>query len=101
MRSLVLALVLRKSLLVAADTAYGTYHIYDAKDSLTTVSCSDGTNGLMTRWGYQTLEPMFPYVSAMAGVTWNSPSCGTCVCLVDAAGHGSVCVTVIDACGSV
>merc|ERR1719145_251280 len=37
----------------------------------------------------------------MAGATWNSPKCGTCVCLADDVGDGSVCVTVIDACGAV
>jgi hypothetical protein len=83
------------------EEAYGTWHAYSASDPLTSVSCSDGANGLMTRWGYQTLEPMFPYVAAMAGATWNSPKCGTCVCLTDEAGAGSVCVTVIDACGAV
>jgi hypothetical protein len=81
--------------------AYSTWHPYSAGDSLTSVSCSDGANGLMTRWGYQTLGPMFPYVAAMAGATWNSPKCGTCICLNDDAGAGSVCVTVIDACGAV
>merc|ERR1712228_219722 len=84
-----------------SNQAYSTWHPYSASDSLTSVSCSDGANGLMTRWGYQTLEPMFPYVAAMAGATWNSPKCGTCVCLNDDADAGSVCVTVIDACGAV
>jgi hypothetical protein len=83
-----------------SNQAYSTWHPYTASDSLTSVACSDGANGLMTRWGYQTLEPMFPYVAAMAGATWNSPKCGTCVCLTDDAGAGSVCVTVIDACGA-
>lgn len=28
---------------------YGTYHLYNSGDSLTTVACSDGVNGLMVR----------------------------------------------------
>ncbi|KKY37726.1 putative eliciting plant response protein [Diaporthe ampelina] len=53
----------------------------DASRSLTAVSCSDGTNGLITRYGYQTQGaiPQFPYVGGAAEIAgWNSASCGTC-----------------------
>jgi hypothetical protein len=30
----------------------------------TQVSCSDGANGLITRWGYPNLRPLFPGVAA-------------------------------------
>ncbi|KAI1203618.1 EC5 protein [Nemania serpens] len=61
---------------VAYDQGYDT-----AGRSMTAVSCSDGTNGLITRYGWQTQGaiPRFPYIGAAAAVTgWNSPGCGTC-----------------------
>ncbi|KAG7137036.1 Protein SnodProt1 like protein [Verticillium longisporum] len=49
--------------------------------SLTAVSCSDGTNGLITRYGWQTQKQVkkFPYIGGAPAVAgWNSPNCGTC-----------------------
>lgn len=49
--------------------------------SLTAVACSDGKNGLITRYGWQTQGniPKFPYIGgAQAIAGWNSASCGTC-----------------------
>ena len=57
------------------DTGYD-----NEKRSLSTVSCSDGSNGLLTR-GFTTLKslPMYPYVGGAPAVTgWNSSGCGTC-----------------------
>jgi hypothetical protein len=55
---------------------------YDNGDrSLLEVSCSDGANGLITRygWNYQKDIPTFPYIGGVPAVAgWNSPSCGTC-----------------------
>ncbi|KAF2277953.1 heat-stable 19 kDa antigen precursor, partial [Westerdykella ornata] len=55
---------------------------YDnAGRSLTAVSCSDGENGLITRYGWQTQGqiPNFPYIGGFQGIAgWNSPQCGTC-----------------------
>jgi len=53
----------------SGGTAYITYHLYNSGDSLNTVACSDGANGLETRWGYSTLSPLYPSVSA-----WNKVS---------------------------
>jgi len=54
---------------------------YDnAERSLSTVACSDGSNGLLTRH-FTTLGslPKFPHVGGAPAVTgWNSPGCGTC-----------------------
>lgn len=44
---------------------------------MTAVSCSDGTNGLITRYGYQTQGaiPNFPHVGGAAQIAgWNSAS---------------------------
>ena len=38
--------------------AYVTFHNYYAGEPLTDVACSDGRYGLMTRWGYSTIDPM-------------------------------------------
>jgi len=60
---------------VSYDTGYD-----DGSRSLSAVSCSDGSNGLLTK-GYTTQSslPSFPRIggaSVIAG--WNSASCGTC-----------------------
>ena len=65
---------------VSAFTAsYDT--AYDNPDrSLSTVSCSDGPNGLLTR-NFTTFGslPKYPYVGGAPAVKdWNSPGCGTC-----------------------
>ena len=52
---------------------------YDnGEQSLNTVACSDGPNGLVTR-GYLVFKdlPTFPNISGSSMVTWNSPLCGS------------------------
>jgi hypothetical protein len=71
--------------------------MYNAGDSLTTVACSDGANGIMTKFGYSNLSPMYPYVTAFSGATWNSPNCGKCVRVQGSV--ATVYLTVIDQCG--
>jgi len=55
--------------------------IYDNPDqSLTSVACSDGSNGLITR-GYTTFGSLknFPNIGGAPEVTgFNSPACGSC-----------------------
>ncbi|KAI0805151.1 EC5 protein [Xylaria sp. FL0064] len=49
--------------------------------SMTAVACSDGPNGLITRYGWQTQGqiPKFPNIGGAPAVAgWNSASCGTC-----------------------
>ncbi|RDX52934.1 eliciting plant response-like protein [Polyporus arcularius HHB13444] len=55
-----------------------TYDV--ASGSLTTVACSDGPNGLITK-GFSTFGslPHFPNIGGAAAVAgWNSAQCGTC-----------------------
>jgi hypothetical protein len=54
---------------------------YDiASRSLREVSCSDGPNGLITKYKWQVQGQVsgFPAIGGMQGVQWNSPKCGTC-----------------------
>ena len=73
----------------------------DANESLTTVACSNGPNGLITR-GFTTFGslPNFPLIGGGPAVTgFNSPGCGTCWELTYVNGQGvstSVNILVID-----
>jgi hypothetical protein len=53
--------------------------MYYQKFPLNNASCSDGANGLVTKFGYNTVEPMYPYVAAYSNISWNSPNCGQCM----------------------
>lgn len=60
---------------VRYDTAYD-----NAQASLSTVACSDGSNGLLTK-NFTTFGslPSFPNIGAAQAVGgWNSPACGSC-----------------------
>jgi len=51
----------------------------DGTQSLATVACSDGPNGLLTK-GYGAFKdlPTFPNITGSSAVaSWNSPSCGS------------------------
>ncbi|KAJ9653835.1 hypothetical protein H2201_009090 [Coniosporium apollinis] len=68
---------------VATSVSYDTG--YDQRTrSMTVVACSDGSNGLITRYGWniQGDVPRFPYVGGSSTVAgWNSPNCGKCYSL--------------------
>lgn len=60
----------------AATVSYDTGYDNGAR-SLTAVSCSDGANGLITKYGWQTQKQVkkFPYIGGVQAVAgWNSPS---------------------------
>ncbi|QYT04788.1 Epl1/Sm1 [Trichoderma simmonsii] len=88
------------AILAVASTA--TYVSYDTgyddpSRSLNDVSCSDGPNGLITKYHWQTQGQVsnFPYIGGVQGITWNSPQCGTCYKLTY--GGRSIHVLAIDA----
>lgn len=67
--------------------------------SLNVVSCSDGSNGLITRYGYQKQSdiPRFPYIGGSSDIAgWNSPSCGQCYSLEYALTGKKVFILAID-----
>ncbi|EOD45360.1 Epl1 protein [Neofusicoccum parvum] len=64
---------------VSYDTGYD-----DAGRSLTAVSCSDGVNGLITKYGWQTQGAVskFPYIGGSDTIAgWGSANCGKCYSL--------------------
>jgi len=64
-----------RSVFVHYDTVYD-----NSAGSLTTVACSDGKNGMITK-GYKTFGdlPSFPHIGAADAVEgYNSASCGSC-----------------------
>lgn len=67
------------SVVLAVNIRYDT--VYDnSTSSLSTVTCSDGANGLLTK-GFITFGslPSFPDIGAAQVVGgWNSTACGTC-----------------------
>ncbi|OJJ47158.1 hypothetical protein ASPZODRAFT_53486, partial [Penicilliopsis zonata CBS 506.65] len=83
------------SITVAYDQKYDV-----ADSSLTTVACSDGANGLITK-GYKTFGsvPGFPNIGGAPTVAgWNSSNCGKCYELNYENGDfkGSIYVTAVD-----
>lgn len=82
----------------ARDNGYVTYHPYNFDTLLTTVACSNGINGLITKFGYSDLSSLYPYVGAASFATWNSPECGGCWQLQN--GAKKISITVIDQCFS-
>ncbi|KAM0437887.1 hypothetical protein ACHAPT_002252 [Fusarium lateritium] len=74
--SLATLLTAASAVTVSYDTGYD-----QSSRSLTTVACSDGENGLITKYGWQTQGniPKFPYIGGAQAIPgWNSASCGTC-----------------------
>ncbi|ORY10485.1 Asp f 13-like protein [Clohesyomyces aquaticus] len=67
---------LSQAITVSWDAGYD-----DRGRSLTAVSCSDGANGLMTKyhWNTQGDIPTYPNIGGYQGIAgWNSNMCGTC-----------------------
>jgi len=73
------------------DTAYDS-----AGGSLNGVACSDGANGLVSRFPTFGNIPSFPYIGGAPGVKWNSPDCGGCWQLTNAATGAWIRMTAVD-----
>lgn len=81
------------------NIAYVTYHMYDESTPLTTLACSDGENGLITKYGIYDLNPIFPGVMAADFISWNSQQCGECIQLTN--GNNQIYSRVVDGCGKI
>ncbi|CAG5178564.1 uncharacterized protein ALTATR162_LOCUS8764 [Alternaria atra] len=67
---------LASAITVSYDTGYD-----DGSRALTSLACSDGANGLTTKYNWKTQANVagFPRIGGYVGVAgWNSPQCGTC-----------------------
>ncbi|KAG6871360.1 hypothetical protein C0992_011155, partial [Termitomyces sp. T32_za158] len=77
--SILASIVLLPAFTLGVTVSYDpTYD--DAAASLTTVACSDGSNGLIPR-GFTTFGslPHFAHIGGAAAVEgWNSANCGSC-----------------------
>ena len=75
----IISLVASFSAVLATRVGYDT--VYDNPNgSLSTVACSDGSNGMLTK-GYTTFGslPSFPNIGAAQAIAGrNSPACGSC-----------------------
>ena len=91
-------------LAVLAPLAQATSLSYDpgysqGDRSLNVVSCSDGTHGLITRYGWQKQSdiPRFPYIGGSSDIAgWNSPNCGMCYSVTYAPTGKRIFVLAID-----
>ncbi|EIN07920.1 SnodProt1 [Punctularia strigosozonata HHB-11173 SS5] len=73
---------------------------YDnGSNPLANVACSDGANGLITRYGFQTFSdiPDFPHIGGASVIPgWNSPNCGTCWQLTYSGTRNTINVLAVD-----
>ena len=65
----------------ASATRLSWDSVYDqGTQSLSTVACSDGSNGLLARYGTFGGLPTFPRIGGSSEIAnWNSPNCGSLV----------------------
>jgi len=73
---------------------------YDnAAGSMNTVACSNGQNGLASRFPTFGRVPNFAHIGGAFNVVWNSPNCGACWILTNPANNVAINFTAIDAAG--
>lgn len=74
---------------------------YDNKSgSMNNAACSNGANGLSARFPTFGDVPSFPFIGGAFDVVWNSPNCGSCWNLTNAATGTSINIVAVDAAGS-
>jgi hypothetical protein len=72
-------------------------NMYDnPSGSLNSVACSNGANGLDTLFPTFGDIPTFPFIGGAPGIVWNSPNCGGCWKLTNAATGTWIIMTAID-----
>jgi len=78
-------------------SGYATYNDYTEDESIDDVACSDGDNGLETKYGATTLAPFWPYLTSSSLVDgWDSPNCGQCIQITGP--KATIQVTSVDSC---
>jgi Cerato-platanin len=68
----------------------------NAAGSLNGVACSNGANGLAANFPTFGDLPTFPYIGGAPGIAWNSPNCGGCWKLTNAATGAWIIMTAVD-----
>lgn len=92
----ILLTALLSSTTTAIQTTYDTGYSLPTR-SLSEVSCSNGSNGLLSRFPTQANLPRFPYIGgAFTIAEWNDVHCGGCYNLTYVEGGRSVFVLAID-----
>jgi Cerato-platanin len=72
----------------------------NAQGRLNGVACSDGVNGLASRYPTFGDLPSFPYIGGAFDIVWNSPNCGGCWKITNKASQSSIYITAIDTAGA-
>ncbi|SRR6266436_1106768 len=71
--------------------------VYDESyHSMHTTACSDGANGLESKYPTFGDVPGFPYIGGADFIEWNSTECGSCWRLVNKANNATIFLTFID-----
>lgn len=71
--------VLGVSTLTLADSLSYDEQYDSSSGSLSTTACSDGSNGLASKYPTFGNLPKYPYIGGASAIaSWNSPSCGSC-----------------------
>jgi hypothetical protein len=76
----------------------GTYD--NSQGSLNSVACSNGNNGLVSRFPTFGDIPSFPNIGGAFDVVWDSPNCGGCWKVTNKANHKSIYITAVDTAGA-
>ena len=68
--------------------------------SLNNVACSNGDNGLVSKFPTFSTIPNYPNIGGAFDVAWNSPNCGDCWSITNPANGASIYMTAVDTAGA-
>jgi hypothetical protein len=69
--------------------------------SVNNVACSNGQNGLASKYPTFGDFPNFPYIGGAFDIVWNSTNCGSCWRITNVANGVTIYITAIDTAGAV
>ena len=67
--------------------------------SLNNVACSDGANGLVSKYPTLNKIPSYPFVGGAFDIAWNSPNCGGCWSITNPKNGASIYMTAVGSAG--
>lgn len=68
--------------------------------SLNNVACSNGQNGLASKYPTFSNLPNFPFIGGAYDIVWNSTNCGACWGIYNPENSKTIYITAIDTAGS-